>query len=310
VEIARRRARSLLAEATLLGEQVRYDEALRKLESAETAALEGLARLVEPSLLADIYFQRGIALLPTDQGAAHRYLVQSFVLSPGRTARSGTAPKIASALRRAAEQAVRAPLSPPDLAEAARAARLLQARFLLAAELRVTAGQTVAGLFLYDRDHEGWRTSRVEWPVDAPEAARVRMRGAARALLPRAAAAASQPVAGPAREGPRVWPWVATAASGALLIAGGALLGVARARAEEYEDLGRQQPPVDYDSVARPVEEAGRRHDTAGIVCVAVGAAAGVTALILWLLPHESRPRSADLAWHTRSAGLGLSVPF
>lgn len=81
---------------------MRYDEALRLLESAESGALEGLARVAQPRLLSNIYLQRAVALLPTDRGAARRYLVQTYVHWPGRSLDGEAyAPKMLEELRRA-----------------------------------------------------------------------------------------------------------------------------------------------------------------------------------------------------------------
>jgi hypothetical protein len=172
--LAERRAAAaaLLGDAVYLARRVRYDEALRKLESAETAALEGRARFTRPDLLADIYFHRGLALLPTDAGAGQRHLVQSLLLQPDRRLSPDEhAPKIDRALGEAALRAARAPLPPVGSEEATRVARKLGAGKLLIVALRAAGPDEEGSILWFDVGAGAWgRSEKVRWPTGAGRA--------------------------------------------------------------------------------------------------------------------------------------------
>jgi hypothetical protein len=305
------RASSLLREATLLAQEVRYHEALARLAPAERAALDGLARLLDARLLADIYLERGIAQLPTDAAAAQRSLAESLSLWPDRPLdRERTPPKILRALRMA--QQASPGLATVSLGEVTRAARALGVRWVLVVAARHQATVEEATLTLYDHARHGWRGSvRASWD-DSTSGARLRaeLEPVLGRLLPRPQAVDRPPVT-PARVKPRrVAHWIVGALGGAALVAGGALLGTAHSRQLDLEGLASQTPPVEYEPTGRELEEEGQRLSSAGIACLVIGAAAVTTAVVLWRLQSRSSERRASrVALAPGSVRLTLDLP-
>jgi len=285
-------ASGLLSQAAELMAEMRYDEALRLLESAETAALDGLARVLDAKLLAAIYLQRGIALLPTDQHAARRYLVLSLQHQPvQRFERRKYAPKIMRALQQAAREASTAPLPTIGLPEVARIARTLQVSQLLLATVQRSGAEEKIGLSRYDGAKGGWAWSaRVGWPATAGrEQIRSTIAAELRGREERPGPTARRPAS-------RRWaPWIAAGVAGASLAAGTVCALVSRARESEAESLARQTPPVEYRPTVKDLEVSGRRLQTAAIVSFAVAGAAAAVSATLWLWPSKDRQAQVGL---------------
>jgi hypothetical protein len=290
---SRRRAADLLAAAVTLVEQMRYREALRQLDAAHSAAEAGLARVVEPKLLADIHLQRGVALLPLDLGRARRALAESFGLSlrPRRNLR-GLSPKVREELDRAA--AARRPL--PDLlpSDVRRIAAVLKVSALVVISTGGPRGSPEwrTGLLLVDLP--GGRARRVElrW---APAASRADVSGRVRREV--------EPFLPPRRHTARrrrlrrIGIWSSAGMAVASIAAGAALLALSRQRFDEAGGLANQSPQVEYYPRVYDLEQSGQRLQGGAIGLLVVGGAsvAAGLALILWRPDRLAGPVRLDL---------------
>ncbi len=275
---ARQRASSLLERATELARNVRYDEALAALRTAETAAERGLAAVVEPRMLSELYLQRGLALLATDAAEAQRWLESSFQHWPGRPLDASVhAPRILQALRAAARTA--RVEGARELAEAdlGRAARILGVQTILLVRAGGERGRLSVRRF--DSRPEAYAgTTEVEWTADAsPAQAREALRGLL-LWFPRAGEDGGAPRT-------RVSPltWVLLGVAGAATVTGIGLAAQAQVRFDDAGALANRTPKLEeYAPAARDAEDAGRALRTGAIVSFSLGAAAAVAAVVVW----------------------------
>jgi hypothetical protein len=298
---ARQRATSLLEQATELARNVRYERALSLLAAAESAAERGLAALVDPRLLADLYLQRGIALLATDAGAAQRWLVRSFQHFLARPLDPAVhAPKILQALRQAARAARGEEARDPPEAILGQAARVLGVQTVLLLRLAPGARARV-DLRRFDARRESYAGSlAVSWPSDAgPDDARL----ALRALSPWFPRADEGETPRRARTSPLAW--VFLGAGVAATAAGIGLAVQAQARFDDASALANQKKLLEYAPEARDLEDSGRALRAGSIVCFTLGAAAAVAALVVW--QRTRPPREASVRVSVAPAGLRLT---
>lgn len=298
---ARQRASSLLEEATELARNVRYERALAVLSTAESAAERGLAALVDPRLLADLYLQRGIALLATDAGAAQRWLVRSFHHFPTRQLDPTVhAPKILQALRQAARDARGEEGRGLPEATLGQAARVLGAQTILLLRLEPGARSRI-DLRRFDARRESYTGSlAVSWPADAsPDEARLALRALA-PWFPRAEQGEA-----PRRTRTSPLAWVFLGAGAAATAAGIGLAVQAQARFDDASALANQKKLLEYAPEARDLEDSGRALRAGSIVCFTLGAAAAVAALVVW--QRTRPPREASVRVSVAPAGLRLT---
>ncbi len=296
----RGRAAGLLKQAAALAAEVRYDAALARLVQAEVAANAGLAALADPRLLADLYLERGVALLLADPGAARGWLQQSFLLWPARQLREQDyPPKILGALRRAARQAARSGPIGVSGAEATRAARVLRAQRLLVVVVRPTPDGEQLTLRRFDAG-TGWGgLELVDLPagLDAQETA-TRLRRPLVSLLEVERAPARELVLPKPPVEPRqplkLLPWVTGGLAVVMLATGIGLSAVAASRSSDAEALAGRTPPVEYIPTVRDLEDEGTRYRTGAIVCLTLAGVAGVVTAILALT--SSRPGRVSAA--------------
>ncbi len=305
----RQQAETALAQAVALVANVRYDEALIRLASAEREAQAALAALVAPRLLAEICLQRGLALLATDGAAAQRWFAQSAQHWPGREFDPADhAPPILQRLREAEGAARASPLERRLRAsDAARLARALRASALLTLSARVTRGRVRLSVRRYDAARGAWTAgSRLEWRAGASDD---EVREVLRPLagpLPPLSGDAHASTGGGVR---RAVGWVLVGVSAATLAAGVGLTLHALGRIDQARSLANRLQPVEYGGQVSDLEDQAARSRAGAIVCYSTAAASAVAALVLLLrreAPPATRTRSEDVS-ASRGARVGFS---
>jgi len=304
LEQQRRRAAVLLEEAVFLIQRVRYEEALRKLRSAERAALDGLARFAQPRLLSDIYFHQGLVLLPMDHAAGQRNLVQSFLLwSHREMSAEKESPKILQAVKRAGVEAQTAPILAISGQEAARAARALGARFLLALTLRQGVDGEQMNLVLFDGDQALLRSSARSRTDHDSETIRQVLERAFPARVP------TEQAVRPRRAWSYWASWGALGLAGATLVAGTGLGLASHSRLDEAESLAGRKPLVEYGPQVEDLERSQQRLQTAAIACLCMSGVAVAAAAVFWLWPRESKATKAKLTVGPGSVLFSMDLP-
>lgn len=304
----RKLAATMLKKAVFLSQRLRYDQALRKLRQAEIAALDGLARFVEPRLLSDIYFHQGLALLPTDRSAGHRQLVQSFLLWPTRVMNAEQeSPKILKAARTALVEA-QTGRSQMQISgrEAARVATLLHARLLLVVSLRRGPDKDQVSLALFEGDTPR-RSAMVQLlSDDPPQTIRLALERAFRRFFP-----AERETAG---SSPRLRRWKPWAAVGLGMAAAGLTVGTVLAvmtssRENEAESLARREPLVEYAPQVLELEQEGQRMQAGSIICFCLAGVGAAAALAAWFWPDRSERHGTALLLGPRGVQLVIDLP-
>jgi hypothetical protein len=292
----RRRALVLLGEGIQLVANVRYDDALIRLVGAEREALGGLARVASPKLLADIHLQRGLALLATDAEAAQRSFVLSFQLWPERVLDPSTyPPRILQTLTQAARAGRRSAAPGLRTGEAARVARLLGVRAVLAMQCASSGQQVRAAVRRFEAG--AWAGPvAVEWRDDATPA---ELREALRPAL------TLIPAGGGGMRPQRIAAWALFGASAVALAAGIGLSVRSAGQFSEASSLAGQSPLVEYAPRIQELESSGASARTGAIISFTIGAVAAVVGAVLYLRSGESRQPAARVG--VRGASFAFS---
>jgi hypothetical protein len=297
----RKAAETALGEAKGLVANVRYDDALVRLSVAEREAQAGLAGLAVPRLLAEIYLQRGLALLATDDAAAQRWLLLSFQLWPGRTLDPyDHAPRILQVLQQT-ERGARAARPNPRLREsdASRLARLVHASAVLAVDAYLDSDQSRVRVTVrrFDAGRGVWSGSvSLDWAAGASNAAVDEALQPVAGLLP-------QEAPGNRLDPGRTWGWVLLGVSAVTLATGIGLTVHAMGQIDEARGLAKQTQPVEYFPRVSDLEDQADRSRTGAIISYAIGAVSVAAGLYL-LLRGDPPRREAPVALRTGGAGL------
>lgn len=291
LEKKRREAATDLAEAKILAANMRLLEALNKLEQAQKSALAGLAALLEPQLLSDIYFEQGVNLLLTKPEEGQTYLTKSFAWWPARKIDEKNVspkhyPQLSAAQKRALDE-------PPYLLtdeEASLAAQTLMIESLLVVSTRRMGFQDNIEFRHYFVPQQKYQMqAKLAWPA---EESADQFKPQVEKIVEQFFAEHGKHNSNGSFRKPAIW--ACAGVSVASLLAGIALNFSGRGKVREAEDLSSQTPLVEYQPRISDLEDSGRQQQTTSVVFFSLSAAAAAASVALWLWPSDSEQPSTS----------------